>query len=170
MEDIMGVFSWLDCNTGRQVKIGRKAYVLVPKEFGGGHITEMYYDGYGNFGGFDVYDLVADWNKGYITEANLRGMPKRSNYGKGESGDFYYELAVKRYNDTVKKITLWQAGASDDEMEEKYGSEWKRNIGIDIACYDEQNEALKFPIKICHNSKAVYEDCKPSMSDPNQGF
>lgn len=39
-------------------------YVLVPKEFGGGHIEEDNYEGYGVFGGHDIYELVAQWNKG----------------------------------------------------------------------------------------------------------
>ena len=41
----MGQFSWLDCKTGEQVldNVRRKVYVLVPKEFGGGHIEENCY-------------------------------------------------------------------------------------------------------------------------------
>ena len=60
----MGQFSWLDCKTGEQVvddKV-RDVFLLVPKEFGGGHIHEVCYDGYGRFGGRDVYALVAQWN------------------------------------------------------------------------------------------------------------
>lgn len=61
----MGQFSWLDCKTQEQVldDVCRDVYVLVPKEFGGGHIKETCYDGYGRFGGRDVYALVAQWNK-----------------------------------------------------------------------------------------------------------
>jgi hypothetical protein len=29
---------------------------------------------------------------------------------------------------------------------------------------------LPFPIKITHNSNATYEHCRPSKSDPNQGW
>lgn len=55
----MGQFSWLDCKTGEQVldNVERKVYLLVPKEFGGGHIEEDCYDGYGNFG-WDVVNIV----------------------------------------------------------------------------------------------------------------
>ena len=69
----MGQFSWLDCVTGEQIIDNKRksVYVLVPKEFGGGHIKEGVYDGYGHFGGHDIYELVADWNKEYISFDNI---------------------------------------------------------------------------------------------------
>ena len=54
-------------------------------------------------------------------------------------------------------------------MLEKYGQDYLRLIGIDIACYDDQNNALEYPIKITHDEYAVYENCNPSDGDPNQG-
>ena len=117
----MEQFSWLDCKTGEQVldNVERDVYLLVPDEFGGGHIEEHCYDGYGRFGGRDAYALVAQWN-----------CPE-------------------------KCIGI-------DEAD--------RYAGIDIACYDEQNAALRFPIKITHDPDAVYKDCGPSPNDPNQGW
>ena len=117
----MGQFSWLDCKTGEQVldNVERDVYLLVPDEFGGGHIEEHCYDGYGRFGGRDAYALVAQWN-----------CPE-------------------------KCIGI-------DEAD--------RYAGIDIACYDEQNAALRVPIKITHDPDAVYKDCGPSPNDPNQGW
>lgn len=60
----MGQFSWLDCITNEQIIDNRQrdVFVLVPAAFGGGHIHEWCYDGYGNFGGHDIYALVANWN------------------------------------------------------------------------------------------------------------
>ena len=60
----MGFFSWLDCKTGEQTKVGvlRPVYVLVPQKYGGGAIIEPCYDGYGNFGGYDIFELFAKWN------------------------------------------------------------------------------------------------------------
>ena len=117
----MGQFSWLDCKTGEQVldDVERDVYLLIPKEFGGGHIKETCYDGYGRFGGRDVYALVAAWNK-------------------------------------PDKVT-----GNDEE---------DRLVGIEIACYDEDNRALKYPIKITHDASAIYEYCQPSDGDPNQGW
>lgn len=47
-----------------------------------------------------------------------------------------------------------------------------RNVGIDIGCYDDEIDKLKYPLKLVSASfKGCYEDLtKPSYSDPNQGF
>jgi len=192
----MGCFSWIDCDRSRKrrkpIKIGEICYVLVPKEFGGGHICESYYDGYGHFGGQDIYELAADWNKGYLSKDNLRKAPVRKKFGglwdfekealreqgvseeeiskkDEEAREEYYQNALRCYQKSINKIEDFQAGLSDAEMTEKYGSEWKRNLGIDVACYDEQNAALKYPIKITHDYNGIYETCPASKSDPNQG-
>ena len=177
----MGQFSWLDCKTGEQVVDGRlrNVYVLVPEEFGGGHILEPCYDGYGHFGGFDIYDLVTDWNRGRIPEEVLR-KPDRSRWGNTRDDEAWYDSRVKEYTDTLDAVRLLNAGATDAEMQAYagnhplccYGSveEWKRSIGIKVSCYDDQNAALKYPIKITHDPDAVYEQCGPSDGDPNQGW
>lgn len=117
----MGQFSWLDCKDGSQIIDNKMkdVFLLVPKKFGGGHIREICYDGYGHFCYQDVYALAARWNR-----------PKECN------------------------------GETDHD----------RLIGIDIACYDEDNMKLKYPIKITYDSTAIYEECDFSPSDPNQGW
>lgn len=194
----MGQFSWLDCITQEQILDNKRrdVYVLVPKEFRdvyGLRIKETYYDGYGNFGGYDIYDLVAEWNKAHLTIDMLEECPTFEQYGglydfekedmkaKGktdkeiEEADMaqrrhYYEMGVARYHRRVEMLNDFKGGMSDAKMHDKYGDDWKREIGIDIACYDEQNAALSYPIKITHNVNAIYEECKHSLSDPNQGW
>lgn len=139
----MGQFSWLDCITDEQVvdnKV-RDVYVLVPEEFGGGHILETCYDGYGRFGGHDIYDLVVDWNRNYL--------------------------------DHVDKETWKCTGVEtieDDLIRVDNGNLAKRYVGIVLACYSEDNARLKYPIKITHDPNVKYEDCAPSLRDPNQGW
>ena len=64
----MGFFSWKTSDTNRSIsnvhssRGAFKVYVLIPNEFGGGYIEEDSYDGYGRFGGEDIYALVARWN------------------------------------------------------------------------------------------------------------
>lgn len=174
----MGQFSWLDCKTGEQVldNFPRKVYVLVPKEFGGGHIEENFYDGYGHFGGKDIYDLVADWNREYISNTPEHLFP----HSLHEYGWMRQCIATGRHEGWSVEVTAfekkWYKAYSDlsktreqvvAEVEGVY--EW-RYIGIDLACYDEDNAALPFPIKITHDADAVYEDCEPSERDPNQGW
>lgn len=63
----MGQFSWMYADTmnAKALCEGGTAYVVMPD---GGYIYEDDYDGYGRFGGQDVYDLVADWNRKYLSE------------------------------------------------------------------------------------------------------
>lgn len=193
----MGQFSWIYSDTNKQVVDNRYAdtYLLVPEPFQdkyGKAIYERCYDGYGNFGKYDVYDLIAEWNREYLSEAMLRDKPKLENFsglydfekedlrnhGYAESEieikDFeqkehYYNLALDRYKITIERLTDYRNGTSDEEMFQKYGQDWKRSIGIDIACYDEQNASIPYPIKIT-SREMDYEDASPSLSDPNQGW
>lgn len=165
----MGQFSWLDCITGEQVIDGRprKSYVLVPRQFGGGHIEEGCYEGYGVFGGHDVYDLVAEWNREYIGKPE---KPDRSLWSQDERGDAWYEAALKRWQVMCEMMDDFKAGRDDITMSQLYHDDWKRYIGIEIACHDEDNANLRYPIKITHDPNAVYEWCAPSKGDPNQGW
>ena len=138
----MGFFSWLDCVTDEQISCTKPkdVYVLIPKKFGGGHIKESFYDGYGIFGGHDIYELVVDWNKDYLEEY--------------------------RKHKTFKCTWLQE----QPSVESAFENMEKRDIGISIACYDEDQAKIKYPIKITHDEKATYEDCVYSLSDPNQGL
>lgn len=175
----MGQFSWLDCVTNKQIvddKV-KDVYLLVPKEFGGGHIKETCYDGYGRFGGYDVYDLVADWNREYLSkhpEFEFNHAKSRLEYVKNyqKTHPDYQEKIDIKVSDKEWYKAYANLSKSRDEVAAtitRYWSEW-RIIGIDIACYDEDNEALPYPIKITYNSDAVYENCSPSPTDPNQGW
>lgn len=169
-ENSMGQFSWITCDTKEQVVNNeiKDVYVLIPKEFGKENILEQCYDGYGNFGNHDIYDLVADWNKNYITIENLI-KPDRKRYGNRPEDEEFFKAALEEYEKRCKALEDFKV-LSDKEMEKKYGKEFKRKIGISIACYNEQNAALKYPIKIARLRNSVYEECSPSDSDHNQGW
>jgi hypothetical protein len=179
----MGQFSWLDCKSGEQIiddKI-KDVYLLIPKEFGGGHIKETCYDGYGNFGGYDVYDLVATWNRKALADKPNFIFPYAVYRAKYISENYKWDSEYSERIDIQLRNKKWYEAYSNLELtdeevvkvnKEKFGnwrSEW-RSIGIDLACYDEDNEALPFPIKITYDEKAIYENCAPSKSDPNQGW
>lgn len=75
----MGFYSWMyaDTDNKKRLKIGQGAYVLCPD--GTTKIKEYHYNGYGTFGGNDIYELVAEWNRDYLTEDNLI-KPLREEY------------------------------------------------------------------------------------------
>lgn len=191
----MGYFSWLDCIDNTQIKINEKAFLLVPADFGGGHLATEFYNGFGIFGGCDVYELVAEWNREKITNKMINDIyqePKKSQFcglyefekrdliEKGKTPDEvaqldemqraeYFNRALVRYNNDVKMIKAFCAGVDDDEMCDRYGDEYKREIGIKLSCYDKNNKRLSYPIKITHDAAAIYENCKYSKIDKNQG-
>ncbi len=131
------------------ITYGVPARVLIPQEFGGGHIDGRYQD-YGLFTTengetFDVYELIAVWNK----EAKYKGLP---------IGPFLLGL------DNVSKINGQKLRDKDTDNNHYYG--------IEVGCYDEQLDALKYPLRIVHQDNPhSYEECKQiSYGDPEQGF
>lgn len=158
----MGQFSWLDCmNNETQILDGLEldVFALLPAEFGGQNIREHCYDGYGHFGGYDIYDLVANWNREYLAGHPDFIVPhSEMKVSEFEWYPFYSNLSLSPAEITEKMI-------------EKIGHFWEyRWLGIDIACYDEDNVALPYPIKITYNALATYELHGASLSDPNQGW
>lgn len=148
----MGQFSWIYSDTNKQLVDNKRAdtYLLVPKPFQekyGKAIFESCYDGYGRFGTYDVYDLIPEWNKEMIPEIIHRIKAKNWVCSTSEKDitnlQNYYE---------GKPITC--------EL---------RWLGIIMACYDEDNFALEYPIKIT-TREMDYENASPSESDPNQGW
>ena len=148
----MGQFSWIYSDTNKQLIDNRKAdtYLLVPKAFQeeyGKAIYESCYDGYGRFGRYDVYDLIPEWNKEMIPEIIRR--IKDGNWKCSTSE-----------NDITNLQAYYDGKEIDCEL---------RWLGIVMACYDEDNAALEYPIKIT-TREMEYEDVEPSLSDPNQGW
>lgn len=165
----MGQFSWLDCKDDTQIldDVYADVYVLVPKEFGGGHIKETFYDGYGHFGGHDIYDLVAEWNRRHLTHRMLKDCSIEDWNPRDLK---YYIYGLRDQLHKAEMLMDYRDGMSDSKMIEKHGKDFKREIGIYIACYNDQNFMLPYPIKITHDANAIYENCIPSKSDPNQGW
>lgn len=125
-------------------------YLLVPKLFQekyGKAIYESCYDGYGNFGDYDVYGLIVEWNREMIPEI-IRRIKNGS-------------WTCRANEDAVKNLQAYYEGKEITcEL---------RLLGIIMACYDEDNFALEYPIKIV-TREMEYEDAKPSETDPNQGW
>lgn len=164
----MGLFSWMfaDTNNEKALNIYNTAYVPCPN---GAVIIEGYYEGYGIFGGYDIFDLVADWNKEYISETNVR-KPLREQWGNTKEDEKWFQTALEKYKNDCQRIKDFITEKSDKYMAETYGEDWKREIGIKIACYNKDNAALKYPIKICEKIDSKYHLLPASNSDPNQGL
>lgn len=162
----MGCFSWMFCDVpdgkrdGRRLIIGRRGYLLIPKEFGGGHLAEERYNGYGVFRGKDAYELAAVWNREY--------MASHPEYAFSENDG---RIADKPWYKLYADMSI-----PAEELDQRLKEELKdmpymelRWIGIELACYDKDNAALPYPIKIAKDEQSVYEDYGPSKADPMQG-
>lgn len=175
----MGVFSWCTSDTRKSIPccmpfgtLPGTVYLLNP--FGEPY-KETDYEGFGEFGGHDVYDLVVEWNREHLTPDNIH-KPERREYAPGEEGDKYYTRAFERYCVTCAAITAYAGGATDTYLQETYGkvlgygdgSDWKRCLGIQLACCDEDHVKLKYPIKIVEHPIA-YDKAGISPGCPFQG-
>lgn len=139
-------FSWLraDHATERSnLTKGDKYKILIPVEFGGGFIEDTYFDY-----GYVFYGTGRD--------ANVYGILAYWNKCEG------MEYDGEGYPSTMKDILERGKTCTD------------RNISnaIDIACYDEQFNSLKYPLKLVSlEYEGTYEECDGiSYPDPVEGF
>lgn len=159
----MGYFSWLFCDRGNKenLRIDRLGHILCPDDT---FIDEPEYEGYGEFNGVDAYDLVADWNRKHLAEHPEYMVPQPCGRPTRPVSSYPWYAA---YSD----LTLSHEQVVDRVMKttgEKFFE--YRFIGIDIACYDEQNAALPFPLKITKAKRGRhYADLPASKGDPEQG-
>lgn len=125
------------------IAYGKPFKFLIPKEFGGGFIKDIYQD-YGYLGKkengkpkYDMYELLAFWNHELIVDRELK-----------YDGEFPKMKEIDNYTND------------------------NRSPGIDIGCYDEQIDKLKYPLKLVSASyNGTYEDLETySYGDPEQGF
>ena len=172
----MGCFSWLfaDTDNTQNLRTDRAGYIACTD---GTFIHEPCYEGYGEFNGQDVYELV---------------VPVEPRIHRGESGLLLPHIH-RFYNGSVKQYRLkdfrWYPVIADlsipfEQLRDapRQASEGTRQaytgpivprlrgVGIDIACYNEDNAALPYPIKITRKMRGVhYEDLPASKNDPEQG-
>lgn len=154
----MGIFTWYYADKPEQkLPYGGIGYIACPDgTFEGGNI----YDGYGVIGGHDPYELVVDWNKDHLPEIVEKleggtkhhfGVPCESNIALA-----YAEGDMDKVNQMVQAVA--------ERCGSWYLKDWKRSIGIMIACEDEDNDALPYPIKITSKPEGDYKTLPVSHS------
>lgn len=178
----MGSFSWCRAEATTQrsnITCGDKYKILVPQEFGGGYIQDIY-DDYGRV--FPTYARGKD--NSYLKYVDGDGNVYPASEFVDADIDLYGILAW--WNAPKKLDFIIPDNVPDDDPEEAERSRPKtmydimlrgccednRGIGIDIGCYEEQVDHLKYPLKLVSASyRGAYEQCKGrSYDDPEQGF
>lgn len=112
-------------------------------------------------------ELVVQWNREYIAASPNAEVPcgsKRHGVFIAKRFQDYWwypviaDLTLSR-EEIVKKLQTLNPDSCHDLCD----------VGIDIACYDESNEALPFPIKITRTKRLKYWELPPSKKDLAQG-
>lgn len=145
----MGEFGWIYSDTNKQIMLREKSdtYLLVPKPFQekyGKAIYEDCYEGYGEFGNYDVFDLIPEWNRGMIPEIIRR--IKNGTWGN---------VANDR---EIANLQAYYEGKNIDCP--------LRFLGILMAGEDKDNSSLEYPIKIT-TKEMEYENATPSINVPD---
>lgn len=161
----MGCFSWMysDSYNRTPLMLNDIAFIKCPD---GNIIFESRYQCDGIFGGKDIYELAADWNRVYLSPKNIH----REMFSEGEYGDKMFENSIRGWKRACQRLADFVDQKPVEYMEKIYSEEWKRNIGIDIACSNEDNAALHYPIKIFMQETSQYDSYPASQTDEYQGL
>ena len=164
----MGIFTWTDArlnlaNRDGEYKdseicmYGEYCKIVCPDD---SVIATTYYHGDGMFGCTDAYDVVVDWNRD-----DLKAIAERK---KNDSFDKeLYDIAIMYADGSSEEdVTRYvKKQVKEGKMSPYLIDEWKRNIGIMLCCDDEDNLALKYPLKITRTKEEVkYKDLYPSFN------
>lgn len=177
---------WEDYKCSQKLGYGQRGYIALPKEcinlypdayinheIGRAFLKVEAYDGYGMFGVHDIYEVVVEINKGYLVECINKVMDANLDETKT---DGYQDEMVRKRKLWIEIATKYEADASEGELEELFGTEyykdspnlwneWKRHLGIFLACYKRDNELLHFPLKVVSSTrKVIYEQLPASDS------
>lgn len=175
------MFSWIDVTGDENIFDGdSKTILLIPNEHRdeiadffdvelGKHGIEGGYDGYGRVKGIDVYDVAGFLN---ICVCNDEQFEYVKNRIGGDTA-----LDMEKLRQAYKEGFFNSINDFDQIAEELnllgsslgFGKEF-RTYGITLACYDEDNARLPYPVKLTVDERETYENSYFSMTDPNQGF
>lgn len=167
----MGSFSWTradTCTHRANFACGDKLKILIPQEFGGGYIQDIYYD----YGRIFATDDASHTPSSYCCYVEPDGTKHLATEEGIQDADIYGMLAwmnapekLSFEGDTPPThiLDILKRGKTHDQS--------NRRIGIDIGCYAEEIEKLRYPLKMVSPSCIdSYEECYGiSYKDPNQG-
>ena len=156
----MGCFTWTlanrkpefnrydDYKSKCKLPYGGRGVVVCPDDT---HIEELHYEGYGIFDGQDIYDLVTEWNRPYLSDI-FRQIPEIE---KTESfwGHELRDMAEAYQHNDMEKVSYEILKLESCKGYPWIRDDWKRNIGIAIACEDEIHEIIPYQIKIVNNKR-----------------
>lgn len=180
----MGFFSWLTADTEESVtnrystRGARTVHLLQPE--GREPITEPSYEGYGEFGGIDVYDWLARQNIAAdqlvgIDHDTMRGigitLAMGSYYRHAETGDLItifneiHPVVQAKYGLSVRNLHVRY-----DEPIAEFGGRNANEMVADGSLVSIDLPRPDITIKLSHDANAVYENLPESQNCPEQGY
>ena len=144
---------WGDFQKSCKLQYNGYGCVMCPD---GSIIEEPCYEGYGMFGGNDIYELVVDWNKNYLVYLIQQFHP---------TDELYLGLAQAYQTGGAEAASTYINEKVDAKLAAPYmRTDWKRCLGIAIAC--DFNDKIPYPIKITNtpNPRKLYYDLPASIS------
>lgn len=168
----MGNYSWCTSDTRKSIPCfgekyeGAPSVIYLLNPFGEPYKAEVY-GGYGLFAGEDVFKLVAEWNKEFLSTDNIV-KPDRKDFARSKEGGERYRVAFNKYEAECLRLSEFVAGKPDSYMRNKYGPQWKRFIGINIVSSPQNYVKLRYPIKIVEKP-CSYEKADISPECPFRG-
>lgn len=136
---------------------GRKPVVLALPN--GTFLTESHYDGYGIIAGYDVLELVVDWN--FHTYEALAVMDKHLSDDYAErsrlilSNNPADQFRINYLSSEIPRYAAMREYLAGNISLPKNIE--KRQVGIALATYNWEQEMLKYPIKFVKNDKYFYD-------------
>lgn len=164
----MGFFSWNTADTNESIpnkhsdRDVKPVYLLQPN--GKPAIKEACYDGYGRFGGVDVYAWLAEANFGDATLVNAAISADCGHYFS-DSANIYLcgmHISAEEFRRVMPDCT--KSIVTFEHYESPLPNGKTPNLCIAEGLWSREQIALKYPLKFSFNPDAVYEDLPASTS------
>lgn len=180
----MGFFSWKTADTQEAIKNiytgkNKTVYLLQPNKK---PVKESFYDGYGNFGGIDAYDWLAENNieKSILKKAEVLGIEKRM-LGIYLEYEYYTDSRTeKKYSYVLSELfeDLNAFPSQTKGLAGNYGSLCEGEVINDLIdqgiwvkkSFEDYFGKVKYPLKFSFNKDADYNKLPASSNDENQGM
>lgn len=176
----MGYFSWLTADSKKSIRVNKKQKVYLLQPNGKPPIEESWYEGYGEFGGVDAYDWLADVNlpADLLKKAEALEIEKRllgiyvcssdSYIGVASDGKKYcyaFTPNIEKLFPDVVFFVNYESKINDSTPNKLLASgEWqKMPMGSLVG-------GIKYPLKFSFDKNAKYEELTESADCPSQGY
>ena len=171
----MGAFSWLTADTQESIpnvysghkNVGKKVYLLLPN---GDKIEEIEYKGYGEFGGQDAYEILAEQNFSHMDKFSTLNKEKKRILGIAIGAeDWLVKDGVVYVSPIETSIIPFLKAILLDETDIQVLPDDVNWDGFESKTISELGASHYKPLKFSFNPEAKYDELPASQDCPHQG-